>query len=147
MEKKMDRVITLLDRLLQQQMNTQSDSQAGDKGAQGTRQSSERTNAQITELAADTQELARDVMEVQISQQENTQMTPLTLTETEQTMYDNAVGVTEENTVSLLQEKGDGENKGSPQGHRWASLIQKLVPLIVGPLLYGLVSLTAGPLT
>ena len=31
--------------------------------------------------------------------------------------------------------------------HRWASLIQKLVPLIVGPLLYGLVSLTAGPLT
>ena len=31
--------------------------------------------------------------------------------------------------------------------HRWASLIQKLVSLIVGPLLYGLVSLTAGPLT
>ena len=31
--------------------------------------------------------------------------------------------------------------------HRWASLIQKQVPLIVGPLLYGLVSLTAGPLT
>ena len=31
--------------------------------------------------------------------------------------------------------------------HRWASLIQKVVPLIVGPLLYGLVSLTAGPLT
>ena len=31
--------------------------------------------------------------------------------------------------------------------HRWASLIQKLVPLIVGPLLYGLVSLTDGPLT
>ena len=31
--------------------------------------------------------------------------------------------------------------------HRWASLIQKLVPLIVGPLLYGLVPLSAGPLT
>ena len=31
--------------------------------------------------------------------------------------------------------------------HRWASLIQNLVPLIVGPLLHGLVSLTAGPLT
>ena len=31
--------------------------------------------------------------------------------------------------------------------HRWASLTQKLVPLIVGPLLYDLVSLTAGPLT
>ena len=31
--------------------------------------------------------------------------------------------------------------------HRWAWLIQKLVPLIVGPLLYGLVSLTAGSLT
>ena len=30
---------------------------------------------------------------------------------------------------------------------RWASLIQKLDPLIVGPLLYSLVSLTAGPLT
>ena len=30
-------------------------------------------------------------------------------------MYGNAVGVTEENTVSRLQEKGDGENKGSPQ--------------------------------
>ena len=32
-------------------------------------------------------------------------------------------------------------------GGQWASLIQKLVLLIVGPLLYGLVSLTAGPLT
>ena len=54
-------------------------------------------------------------MEVQISQQENTQMTSLTLTETEQAMYDNAVGMTGENTVSLVQKKGDGENKGSPQ--------------------------------
>ena len=37
-------------------------------------------------------------------------------------------------------------DESNQQESAWASLIQKLVPLTVSPLLYGLVSLTAGPL-
>ena len=49
---------------------------------------------------------------------------------------------------SQLAQLGTGHWRQSLSNcHRWASLIKKLVPLIVGPLLYGLVSITTGPLT